>query len=304
MNYGLPYQGSKSKIAPWVIEHLPEADNLYDLFGGGGAITHAALLSDKWKTVYYNDIQKGLTQLFVDAVNGKYKNETEWISREEFFKRNETDMYVRYCWSFGNIGNAYLYGKPIEEYKHGIHNAVLFQDYDILKKFGVDFKSDKKTVKERKTEYNKYIKENKARLKQLWKEKCEILSEEKPDNMLLQLQSLESLERLQSLERLERLQRLVASCKSYDEFEILQNSVIYCDIPYFNTAKYCEQNFDYEKFYDWCEKQTVPVYISEYWMPEDRFECISEKEVTRKLYGVSSKKCNEKLFIPKRKDTV
>jgi DNA adenine methylase len=95
----------------------------------------------------------------------------------------------------------------------------------------------------------------------------------------------------------------VASCKSYDEFEILPNSIIYCDIPYFGTEKYAKQNFDYDKFYDWCEKQTVPVYISEYWMPEDRFECIAEKDVVRKLNGVSSKKCNEKLFIPKKKDT-
>lgn len=34
MVYGMPYMGSKSKIAEWVIENLPASDNLYDLFGG------------------------------------------------------------------------------------------------------------------------------------------------------------------------------------------------------------------------------------------------------------------------------
>lgn len=83
---------------------------------------------------------------------------------------------------------------------------------------------------------------------------------------------------------------------SYDNIIIRPNSVIYCDIPYKNTACYKTGDFDYEKFYNWCEKQTVPVYISEYSMPEDRFEIVAEKQITRKLSGVSANICNEKLF--------
>lgn len=33
--YGLPYKGSKSKIAQWVIDILPSAQVLYDIFAGG-----------------------------------------------------------------------------------------------------------------------------------------------------------------------------------------------------------------------------------------------------------------------------
>lgn len=44
-SYGIPYQGSKSKIAPWVVEHLPSSDVLVDLFAGGCAITHCELES-------------------------------------------------------------------------------------------------------------------------------------------------------------------------------------------------------------------------------------------------------------------
>lgn len=36
MNFGLPYKGSKNKIAKWVCDILPKANTLYDLFAGGG----------------------------------------------------------------------------------------------------------------------------------------------------------------------------------------------------------------------------------------------------------------------------
>ena len=35
MVYGLPYMGSKNKIAKNIVRLLPKADNLYDLFCGG-----------------------------------------------------------------------------------------------------------------------------------------------------------------------------------------------------------------------------------------------------------------------------
>ena len=35
--YGLPYIGSKSAIADWVIDHLPPGGTLVDLFCGGCA---------------------------------------------------------------------------------------------------------------------------------------------------------------------------------------------------------------------------------------------------------------------------
>ena len=49
MTYGLPYMGSKNKIADWVLSYMPNANNLYDLCAGGCAMTHAAMLSNKFK---------------------------------------------------------------------------------------------------------------------------------------------------------------------------------------------------------------------------------------------------------------
>ena len=72
MQYGLPYKGSKSKIANEIIDFLPPAKVLYDLFAGGCAITHAAILSGKWGKVVANDIGPW-PGLFRDAANLKRK---------------------------------------------------------------------------------------------------------------------------------------------------------------------------------------------------------------------------------------
>ena len=82
-----------------------------------------------------------------------------------------------------------------------------------------------------------------------------------------------------------------------------ENAVIYCDIPYKDSIGY-STDFDYEQFYNWCEEQTKCgniVLVSEYEMPEDRFECIWQKQV--KTHQNNRNKINkvEKLFICKEK---
>ena len=121
--YGLPYQGSKSKLAERIVALLPPATHLYDVFAGGCAVTHAALLSGKFKEVHANDITDSVT-LFEDALNGKYENESRWISREDFFRLKDSDPYVRIVWSFGNNQRQYLYGANIEPYKKAVHEML------------------------------------------------------------------------------------------------------------------------------------------------------------------------------------
>lgn len=121
--YGLPYQGSKSKLAERIVALLPPAAHLYDVFAGGCAITHAALLSGKFKEVHANDISDSV-MLFEDALNGKYENESRWISREDFFRLKDSDPYVRIVWSFGNNQRNYLYSREIEPYKKAVHEML------------------------------------------------------------------------------------------------------------------------------------------------------------------------------------
>ena len=123
--YGLPYQGSKSKLAERIVALLPPATHLYDVFAGGCAITHAALLSGKFKEVHANDITDSV-KLFEDALNGdiaKYEPE-RFRSREDFFAEKDSDPYVRIVWSFGNNQRTYLYSREIEPYKRAVHEML------------------------------------------------------------------------------------------------------------------------------------------------------------------------------------
>ena len=89
--YGLPYKGSKSRIANELCAMLPSADNFYDLFVGGGAMAHRAILENRWKHVHINDINPLIPQLFNDAIDGKYHDESRWVSREEFLRERERE---------------------------------------------------------------------------------------------------------------------------------------------------------------------------------------------------------------------
>lgn len=126
MNYGLPYKGSKNSIAKWVVSHLPGSHTFVDLFAGGCAITHAAMLSGKFEQFIVNDITE-YPQVFRDAIAGKYRNERRWISRENFFRLKDIDPYVRLCWSFGNDMKSYLYAPETERFKKHLH-AIFLQN--------------------------------------------------------------------------------------------------------------------------------------------------------------------------------
>lgn len=138
MKYGLPYKGSKNKLAERIVSLLPKRTHLIDLFCGGCAVSHAALLRNKYEHIHINDINWMCPTLFIDALNGKYQNETRWISREDFFRLKDTDPYVAVVWSFGNNLRDYLYSKEIEPLKKAIHYAIFFRDYTLGKDLGYD----------------------------------------------------------------------------------------------------------------------------------------------------------------------
>lgn len=293
--------GSKNTIARWVVQHLPKATNFYDLFAGGCAVTHAALLSRKYQRYYANDIADGMTSLFLAAINGKFRNEKRWISREQFFAEKDTDMYIRVCWSFGNYGHTYMYSKEIEPYKKALHFAVVFNDWVLLKELcpevwesaynALSYIPVENTMKRRMT-ISRVIAQRLKEIGDYSLVKSNILY-----NFCHRLQSLERLESLESLQSLERLQSLVVRVGNYEDVDILPDSVIYCDPPYKGTASYNDCVFNHARFYDWCRKQTMPILISEYQMPED-FVCIDETSKAVTLSAGAPKMAIEKLFCP------
>ena len=298
MNFGLPYKGSKNLLAQRILDCIPSASVFVDLFCGGCAVSHAALLSGRFARVVVNDIEGDVSRLFVAAVNGQYKGESRWISREDFFRLKESDPYVRYCWSFGNNGRDYIYSKAVEPYKRALHYAVVFGDFAALRRLCplVSDAAEKALAglasrKARRIEVGRAIV---RRLKQVGK------PEDLKNNPLFGQIRLrdggvvrkESLERLQSLERLEQFST------DYAEIEIKKDSVIYCDIPYKGTDGYNGIDFNHEAFYSWCKNQTELCFISSYEMPED-FIPIAEFPHRSILCATKKIPVLEKVFIPK-----
>ena len=128
-NYGLPYMGSKNKLAEEIVNFLPQKKVLVDLFGGGGAISDCASQSGKYEKIIYNELNTLISETFQKAINGEYENERRWVSREEFEKLKKADGYVAICFSFSNNCNNYMYGPKIEPYKRAYHYAIVFDDF-------------------------------------------------------------------------------------------------------------------------------------------------------------------------------
>lgn len=77
--------------------------------------------------------------------------------------------------------------------------------------------------------------------------------------------------------------------------------VIYCDPPYRDTTKYATGDFDYDQFYAWCKEMAKnnTVLISEYWMPDDGFECIWQGNLKCTLDKASRTDKVERLYLCK-----
>ena len=298
MNYGLPYKGSKNKLALKIFELFPQKKNFYDLFCGGCAMTHYGMLHNKFEKFIINDINPMCPTLFVYAINGKFKNETRWISREDFLNSNEP--YVKYCWSFGNNLRCYLYGEEIEPYKKTCHYAIVFDDFSLIKElcpevYGVtkEALNGIKNIKKRRLAFGPSVIKELKRLGD-WD-----LVQNNPLYKSAHWRSGKLDGKNNDLERLQSLESLEQFSTDYQNVEIYKDSVIYCDIPYEGTDGYNGIDFDFERFYSWCEKQTEPVFISSYKMPEDRFICIATFEHRSLLSAKANNKVLEKVFIPK-----
>ena len=256
MSFGLPYQGSKSSIAKDIVAILPGGKRLVDLFCGGCAVTDYAMKkTDKFNRFLINDINGRNPNIYIRALNGGFRNEDRWISRQDFFKLKETDDYVRLCFSFGNDCRTYMYSTQIEPYKEAIHSIVFWEDYSKMEALcpavvGIAHEyCDNKDRKGRRLAFGKavaaHIKETGSveywqsnpmfrAVKVKWSEDRRGMSScqwnrgsplESLERMkrMKRLESLECLERMQSLESLIRLERLQSLERLSDMSSSLQS---------------------------------------------------------------------------------
>lgn len=269
MRYGLPYQGSKNPIAEQIVKALPSGEVFADIFFGGGAVTHAAICSGKWERFIINDIDPMPMELFYGAVRGAYRDRTEWIGRKEFFEKKERDPFVKYCWSFGNAGRAYMYAPHWESYKHAVHDLLM--DGDV-----VPLSRDESTIlRFTEEELIPIVSANNSqerylRFKRLVKSKLKAAGGKQSENYarLQNLERLQSLEHLQELERAKGFGNLERHCGDYADVPLPKGAVVYCDVPYEGTEIkfYSGEVFDSGRFWRWAA-EIGNCFVSEYRAP-------------------------------------
>lgn len=259
--------GSKRRIAMEIISFItkrhPNAENFYDLFGGGGAMSFMALQISQFKNVFYNEINTQIVELIrynqnLPSDKSLYKlgevlpdKLYEWVSRETFHaNRERKDWYGGFlstCWSFGNKGTSYLFGTDIEEPKRLAHMVCVYKDELALKELNKIFPIS-----------NKILTLSSIYSRRMFFRKCVVDAGKRFD--------LQQLERLQQLP-LHELKLSNLDYKNFDTSKIKPNDIVYLDPPYINTASYKDNTINYEHFYEWVNKIKAHVYISSYECP-------------------------------------
>mgnify|MGYP004713517587 CR=1 FL=1 len=281
---GLPYQGSKKKISKKIVEIIKQnfgTDKpIYDIFGGGGAITAECILNGL--EVYYNDLDKDITNAFERVIS----QDREWIktliiSREEFFEVKEkenktTDDFLKLLVnSFGNNKIGYLYSKETSDLKYNLAKEII-ENHDVFNGY-------------KQTETYKKVTSG---LDWNW------FNAKPEDN-----RTLGQLKHLQQLERLQKVNKIKATNKSYHDFSEVSGAILYLDPPYEGTSQDSYINsFNSQEFYDWAFEmaKTNIVIISSYSISDERFEAVYSFDKARGTLqgGTRNDKC-EKLFMVK-----
>ena len=293
---GLPYQGSKKKISKKIIEIIKQnfgtTKPIYDIFGGGGAITAECILNGL--EVHYNDLDKDITNAFERVIS----QDREWIktlivSHTEFFeikaKENKTtdDFLKLLVNSFGNKKKNYLYSKETSDLKYNLAKKII-ENHDVFSGY-------------KQTETYKKVTSG---LDWDWfNAKPEVHKQLEQLQRLRQLEQLQQLQQLERLEQLKKLNKIKATNKSYHDFGEVSGAILYLDPPYEGSQQKSYINsFDSQEFYDWAFKmaKTNIVIISSYSISDERFESVySFDKAHRTIQGGTRNDECEKLFMVK-----
>ena len=267
--YGVPYQGSKNAIAPWVVENLPSAETFVDLFAGGCAVTHAAMESGRFERFVVNDVCD-TPKVFEAAIKGEFDGMDTVLTRDEFEACD--DDALRLMYSFGNNRKNYLWSRELEPVK--VEASRMLSAH---------------SMHERRMHYRKFLRNLRAYIER----NGSMPDDARHDGSLESLERLQSLQSLESLERLERLER------DYRLVGIPEDATVYADPPYRNTNCGGYEGFDFDGFDAWLAAVPCMVVVSEYTAPPGCVQVAS----TVKLVSMSARttgKREEGLFVHER----
>lgn len=303
---GLPYVGSKKKISKKIIEILKqnfdiEGKVVYDVFGGGGAITCECLINEI--PVVYNDHDLSVGKMLKKVLNcDREYIKSLVVSREEFLNikhkkdKTTTDELKLLVNSFGNNRKDYIYSKEISDSKYSLAK-------EILKSIDNDFNYKKNKV------YLDFINGENIRLQQI-----ERLSQLNNISSLVREGKFKSMQQIQHIQQLNRVSttkhKYIKAMKNrdYTYFSNIKNQILYLDPPYENTdiLAYKEhKNFSHKDFYNWVvdmSKSNI-VLLSSYTVYDDRFKVVFEfKSATSSKSANGKDRSNgnyEKLYMVK-----
>ena len=254
--------GSKRRLSCEIADHIlmahPNTKYVWDLFGGGGAISFEFLQRRQIERVVYNELNTGVVALLKkirdDGVTPEFY---KWVDRDTFNKhKNDDDWFGGLCkvvWSFGNNQRGYLFGKHIEDLKRQAHECVV--NGAPFELDGISFNNlQGNTINERRLRFRSILTANKKRFDFERLQRLE------------QLQRLERLERLEQLKQLQQLERLDIFNQSAFDVVIdtpIEETIIYLDPPYKGTEKYQEE-VCHDELKRYIDNSPYTVYLSGY----------------------------------------
>lgn len=257
MKYGLPYKGSKNAIAQKIVNALPSGESFCDACCGGGAILMASVLSGKYTRVTGYDINEAIVGLIratmIDFGTIDYEHDLPSVDRKAFFEaRNRSagisDWLVRYCYSFGNDGQTFLWSDEMHEGFRLLEDAIRG-----------------KTLDDRSHAIQKLAKH---------KDVIELMSNVVPFVRLRRIKKVEK-----TMLDSKTTTSIDVGVKSMFDVDYDKFDVIYFDPPYKDTKGYFKVKFDYsafEKLISGLRDKGKRVFVSEYSQPTDGFTCVAE----------------------------
>lgn len=268
---GLPYVGSKKKIskkiAQIIAQNFGTEKPVYDLFGGGGAVSLELMLNG-FEDVHYNELDSMTVAALNTALYDDFDVRDLIVTREEFFKIRDSEhggigelkLMVN---SFGNDRKSYLYSKLMGEIKTNLAKKIVWEEND-------------------------------------WRH-----HQQTKTYKLFKVKRVEQLERIKQIEQIQRLEKndLKFTNNDYVCFGNLSGTILYLDPPYEQaTDKYTLGKFNSAEFYEWAFNMSElnTVIISSYEVNDERFEPVFEFKTARSTLSAKGfGNRNEKLFMVK-----
>jgi hypothetical protein len=261
---------------------FPERTVFVDLFGGGGAITSAALEYKqdtlfecfKFDKVVYNEVNKLVYTLYSAFIRGEITKEqvSGYVSREAFYDvKNNTDKYptlqaaiILFVWSFNNAFGSYIFPSREKTKEQSNDVCARFENgrLSLLAKHNIDT-SKLETFNE---DYHSVSISSNAVVY------CDIpyyrtcdygnVGNVKEITYFRHQTDAESQNCTNISEQLD----CKVGCREKHAFTNCYHKGRHYDKVFM---------FDYDKFYEWALGQDYPVFVSEYNMPSE-FECVGE----------------------------